>query len=385
MALLNRYELYSAHKGKEGLSACDAHGVNPLAWAAMEGHEKVVELLLDSDADINAMTALYAKSHLSWGGSRSVKSYVRHASDGDAWSTGKHTVLYRAAFRGHEAVVQLLIRRGADVNAKGWANSTVLHGASLGGNEDLMRLLLNQGAEQHVNSRSILSHTTPLYCAVDSGSHKVARLLLDHHADVNMQQRITGYTSLHCACENDATISMIELLLEYGAKVDVSNAEGKTALHLAAVHARTSTVNLLLDHGAKVNATTKDGNTALHLAARIPKTATIETLLDHGADVRIINSEGQTALDRSIETERRASDRATRLLKSASGVLKRTDTGTKLMRFDSAQRLHAVASPQDPTRRRTNDTGPRSPSDSTGVHDKQSASPKLGIKHHTTV
>ena len=89
---------------------CDAHGVTPLAWAAMEGHEKVVELLLDSDVDINAMTALYAKSHLSWGGSRSVKSYVRHASDGDAWWTGKHTVLYRAAFRGHEDVVHLLIR-----------------------------------------------------------------------------------------------------------------------------------------------------------------------------------------------------------------------------------------------------------------------------------
>jgi hypothetical protein len=70
------------------LSMSDSSGWIPLHWAARNGHDAVVRLLLKHKADVDA-------------------------KDNNGW-----TALYRAAREGHEAVVRLLIERKANIDVK---------------------------------------------------------------------------------------------------------------------------------------------------------------------------------------------------------------------------------------------------------------------------
>jgi len=74
-----------------------------------------------------------------------------------------------------------------------------------------------------------------------------------------------GATPLHLASHNIETTN-VELLLEYRAKVDVQDKDGRTPLHTAAYHLNLKVVVVLLNHGADPGAKTKDGETPIQLA-----------------------------------------------------------------------------------------------------------------------
>lgn len=76
-----------------------------------------------------------------------------------------------------------------------------------------------------------------------------------------------------------------------------TEAKGLTALHVAAQKSNVETITLLLEKGAKINETSADGSTALHYA--LSNTfAVVRTLLEAGIDPAIQNKDGLTAWDR---------------------------------------------------------------------------------------
>ena len=88
---------------------------NELQEASWQGHEKVVQLLLESGTNVNAQGA----------------------------QGGRHSnALQAASSQGHEKVVQLLLDKGADVNAQGGVYSNALQAASSQGHETVVQLLL---------------------------------------------------------------------------------------------------------------------------------------------------------------------------------------------------------------------------------------------------
>jgi ankyrin repeat protein len=56
-------------------------------------------------------------------------------------------------------------------------------------------------------------------------------------------------------------------------------------------------VQSLLEGGARVEETNSDGNTALHVAAFMCHQEVVELLLEHGAAPDVRNNRGETALD----------------------------------------------------------------------------------------
>ena len=51
----------------------------------------------------------------------------------------------------------------------------------------------------------------------------ILRILIDYHADVNIQNKL-GYTALHLASEND-NVSTVKILLESNAGVNIQDAK----------------------------------------------------------------------------------------------------------------------------------------------------------------
>ena len=82
---------------------------------------------------------------------------------------------------------------------------------------------------------------------------------------------------------NDAELRR---LLEDGADVNSSQADGATALHWAAYHGDADLAELLLEAGADASAANRNGSTPMWLAASQGDATMIETLLEGGADAK---------------------------------------------------------------------------------------------------
>ena len=112
-------------------------------------------------------------------------------------------------------------------------------------NFDYVRILLEKF---HVdpNIKNVEGGNTALIFTTNCGYYNIAKLLLDHGADPNIQNEY-GYTALIYTSLH-GYLDIVKLLLEHGADVNIQNEVGNTALHLA----RTKKMkDLLNQHSAK--------------------------------------------------------------------------------------------------------------------------------------
>lgn len=156
-------------------------GTTPLSVAAVNGHKKIVEALLESHAKVD------------------------HTNDG-------FTPLYLASFMGHDDIVNLLLDRGAKID-----------------------------------QQNTFNRLTPLCAAISHRNLETVELLLKRGANPNL---VVGesFTALMLAAFN-GYVEIVKTLLAWGAKTDLTNDLGDTALRGAWGNEHDSTVDLLLDSG----------------------------------------------------------------------------------------------------------------------------------------
>jgi ankyrin repeat protein len=118
--------------------------------------------------------------------------------------------------------------------------------------------------------------------------------LLDGGASVNASQA-DGMTALHWAVYHD-DLEMATRLLNAGADAAARNRYGVTPLWLACRSGDGSLVERLLEAGADPNATVFGGQTMLMTAARTGRLGAVKALLARGANVDAREDQGQTAL-----------------------------------------------------------------------------------------
>ena len=103
---------------------------------------------------------------------------------------------------------------------------------------------------------------------------------------------------------------LIRLALDRGAPVAAANAQGDTALTLAAAYGNTEVVRELLAAGAPVDAKNEAGQTPLFVAAAFDEIddasviAAARLLVEHGADVNVVDSGGHSVLWHALETQK---------------------------------------------------------------------------------
>lgn len=222
-----------------------SEGVTPISFAAGNGHERVVRILLANGV----------------------------SSDNDDESV---TPLWRAARGDHSKVVRVLLEAGADVNAKDrYGQSALLWGAS-SGSVDVVQVLLDNGAS--IDSQDNFQHT-PLYDASYYGHEKVVKMLLVKGANVDGGPWLPPLVVAAAGGHE----KVVQILLEREAKVDSKGKGGQTALGSAAEHGHEKVVEMLLAKGADVASTQDDGETPLSLARRNGHLEVAQLLTSRGA------------------------------------------------------------------------------------------------------
>lgn len=175
----------------------------------------------------------------------------------NAISTLGVSALYCAAYQDDERAFDLLMSSGADVNAKTSDGKTPLLRACSKGNASIVKKLLDAGAPVNGTNGS-----PALAEAVYRGHKEVVLLLLNRGAQVNMPR---GYSPLLQCHQED----IAKILLDHGADINATNDRGgQTPLHLAAQYGQLSTIKLLLSRGADPTLRTHDGETPLDIAKR---------------------------------------------------------------------------------------------------------------------
>ena len=134
------------------LESKDTHyGRTPLSWAAENGHEVVVKLLLEQGAELESKDTRYGRTPLSWAAENGHEAVVKLLLEQGAQLESKDTQYGRtpllwAAGNGHEGMVQLLLEQGANINVEDKSGLTALQLSSFNFQEEIEWLLIRKGA-----------------------------------------------------------------------------------------------------------------------------------------------------------------------------------------------------------------------------------------------
>jgi ankyrin len=249
----------------EKIDARTRWGITPLMVAAEHGFDEIVSFLISSGADVNLK------------------------SRPNPFEEGRLSVLSWACRAGYLHTAQILIQHGADPNGRSLHGHTPLHWACHANNLDLVHLLVQHGADVNASGRT---YGTPLMTAALYDRADIMRFLLESGADPNRRSPCGDFPLI-----STWALDCTALLLDYGANVNLRDANQATCLMR---HIQVATVGLVqryIQAGIDVNASDKEGHTALMLLTNEPRVEIAETLINAGANVNAVWRRNMTVLD----------------------------------------------------------------------------------------
>jgi len=169
---------------------------------------------------------------------------------------------------------------------------------------------------------------TALHMACKRGHEEIAAILIEHEADINVED-MKGWTPLHRVAAAGHTNIAELILAQMGAKHSVNDEEDGTALHLACQFGHGEIAALLTDAGAEVSIADQRGWTPLHWAAHNGKLACALAVLENSTsqpDVDALDHQGQSSLH--IACLRGHASVAALLIENGASANRATSNGT---------------------------------------------------------
>ncbi|KAJ5865176.1 uncharacterized protein N7529_007092 [Penicillium soppii] len=258
----------------------------PVMWASVNGHDRIVELLLEQGADVNAQgghfgTAFQAACYK--GHDKIAQMLLERGADVNTQGGEYGNALQAACYKGHDKIAQMLLERGADVNAQGGHFGTAFQAACYKGHDKITEMLLERGADVHAQGGT---WGNALQAACYKGHDKIAQMLLERGADVNAQSGYFG-NAFQAACYGGHD-KITQMLLERGADINTQGGHFGNALQAACADGHDKIAQMLLERGADVNAYGGRDVNALQAACAGGHDNIAQMLLERGADVNAL-------------------------------------------------------------------------------------------------
>lgn len=184
---------------------------------------------------------------------------------------------------------------GRDARRRGARRDQMaLHEAVRAGDEARVRDLLAAGASPNAIDGAAPGLLCPVLAAAFYGHAGILRRLIASGARVDVLN-VQGRTALHLAADQGHA-EAVALLAAAGAPLEARDLFGQTPLHLASWQDHGEATQHLLAARANPNALDTTGCTPLHLTASEPLPAQVMRLLDAGANVDARDHHGCTPL-----------------------------------------------------------------------------------------
>jgi len=290
-------------RGGDRLFARNDQGQTLLHPAVQSNNLKLVVYLLNKGLDIDAAdsmgnTPLCLISYQS-GQSGMMRYLIRRHATLNHRNDQRQSALLIALRYGHVDYVDILLDAGADIHTSdGLATPlTLCHKALEFFPEFAERFrqietrLLIKGAHVDIATNE-LGWSPLLQCITrskETGIDDEFDLLIKLGADVNHHDA-NGRTAMMIAAST-GRVTYVERLMKNYADPDLIDNYGWSALMFAVYYNHSRIVKMLLEYGADVNATSAKGLTALKIATQYERTRLITLLRDHGATTEDENRE----------------------------------------------------------------------------------------------
>ena len=254
----------------------------PLSLACMLDKADYVHALLRKGADVNyksgelQQTAVHFAAKNESGRLKCLELLHEYGADLNAQDLDHVTALHLACTMENIDLFNFLMKNGANINLADLDLETPLVRAILAQNPYMIKSLIAAGCDVNfgdpmeyiiradpplmdciqlmIKRGASLDKPTYLNTACASNNIEMMHILKSHGINVNAESDIFGFTSLHHACVSlRASHTVVELLLEWGANVDVGSGTLDTPLHYACQQCNLKKVLALFDYNADVN------------------------------------------------------------------------------------------------------------------------------------
>lgn len=220
-------------------------GETPLMMAVRLKKNLMVEILKEAGADKNKLDEIELISFAEKGDLEKVKSLLNNDIDLNMQDVMGFTALIKASMNGHLEIVKKLVQNKVDFN-----KST--------------RITENRELSKEGDFFVFEGGNTALHYAIKNNYTKIARLLIEAGADINLRNHEGRFRRSGSNMKNSVTA---KILLQ--TDVNPIKKKGKTALILAVSQGNLYAVKMLIENGAKLEYKDMEQNSALSLARKL--------------------------------------------------------------------------------------------------------------------
>ncbi|CAF2596900.1 unnamed protein product [Rotaria sp. Silwood2] len=216
------------------------------------------------------------------------------------------TPMHQCSIDNSEKLLRLLIEYGADINARDRDLWTPLHAAATCGHLQICRILVENGAELlALNADGNMPYDicddeiTLDYIETQMDRIGITQEMIDKTRGEVENKMLIDLQNL-VKKKSQGSLRSIDDILSY------RNLEGVTPLHIASANGYQTVVEYLLKQNVSINLQDNDGWTPIHAAAFWCQQGVLAQLIETGADIYEKIPDGRSALDLCDDPDLRA-------------------------------------------------------------------------------